>query len=912
MKKWLITCVTVWVLLTSGAFAQDVLQVPSDKPRIVISTDLGGGDEDDIQSLIHYLMYADRFVTEGIISSPPGAGRASDILRVLDVYAKDWQWIRGYSEFPKPPEMRELVKQGAVAPSPKSGYSARSQGSEWIIRCARSDDSTPLWVLVWGSITDVAQALHDAPDIKANLRVHFIGSWNLRKDPHAFAYIEREHSDLFLIHNDSTFRGWYRGGDQSGDLGNRAFVERHVAGHGVLGDLFASCHAGGVAAGTIKMGDTPTVAYLLRGDRDDPTLPHWGGRFVRHPNRPNWFIDDPDSAVAEAPHGGAKTVSRWRADFLQDWKQRMDWCIPPATRVNWRTIAANGDDWFGSDDSHMVASYVLSHQTPQGGWSKNRGTFQYLYHGDTELEDTTFDNGATAGEIRFLARMAAETGNVTYRSAALRGIDYVLRAQDKRTGGWPQRYPIEDNYSSHITYNDNATVNLLSLVRDITQRHAPFSAVVDEVRRQACAESLSRGVRCLLDSQVIQRGNLTTWCAQHHRSTLLPAKARSYEHPSLSGGESADILRFLMSLPSPSADVVAAVHAGASWFFENQIKGMRVARDPGNGDKELVPDPGAAPIWARFYELGTNRPIFSGRDGIIRYGFEQVEPERRRNYAWFSRRGTGMLSQYEIWRTRYPMEKDQPAHFLRDARPLRPGGPAVLDWEIAVRNYSHVANVGRAMRIDYPANPAGTAPPPYNVILCPGGDFRHLRIQDAHRHATALAKRGLPTTVLKYRTPHRLDGAFNSEVCPLDDLVELVQQIRSERPNEKIAIVGTQAGGHLALMAAVHHRLFGRDVGPDVVAVADAPAGTPPQPWLEALLLNNADDRNLRDFLSANLHGTEDMCPAHFSFDNGSQHRADAEEFVDRLQGIGVPVSISEDRPSDPRLPHAFHQLFAP
>jgi hypothetical protein len=169
---------------------------------------------------------------------------------------------------------------------------------------------------------------NDADDIRSRLRVHFIGSWNLKQDPFAFEYIDKEHPELFMIHDDTTFRGWYRGGDQSADLGNQSFVSEHIADHGALGNLFASCHAGGVAKGSIKMGDTPTVAYLLRGKRSDPTLPHWGGQFVRHPQRPRWFIDDPSPESAEDPHSGARTVNRWRTDYLRDWQMRMDWCRP--------------------------------------------------------------------------------------------------------------------------------------------------------------------------------------------------------------------------------------------------------------------------------------------------------------------------------------------------------------------------------------------------------------------------------------------------------------------------------------------------------------------------------------------------------------------------------------------------------
>jgi len=294
--------------------------------RVIISTDIGGGDEDDIQSMVHYLLYSDVFDTEGIISSPTGKGRKKDVLEVIDKYQKDYPDLKTHSDkYPAPNYLRSIAKQGAINPAPEKGYSSPTEGSKWIIHCAKKKDPRPLYVLVWGAITDVAQALRDDPGIKEKIRVYFIASWNQKQDQNAFRYIDKNHSDLWFVHNNSTFRGWYTGGIQKGDFGNRSFVDKHVKNHGALGKYFVP-----LKGGSIKMGDTPSYAFLLRGTPDNPTKDSWGGRFVRRKGRPNWWADDPAPALDEREYPGAKTVNMWRQQYLRDWQKRMDRCIGKA------------------------------------------------------------------------------------------------------------------------------------------------------------------------------------------------------------------------------------------------------------------------------------------------------------------------------------------------------------------------------------------------------------------------------------------------------------------------------------------------------------------------------------------------------------------------------------------------------
>ena len=260
------------------------------RPRVIVSSDIGGTDFDDFQSFVHLFVYADLFEVEGLIASPygPARDRKRYILQVIDRYAEDFPHLRTWSDrYPTPDALRAIAKQGGTDSAPLRGYGTPTEGSDWIVSRARRDDPRPLWLLVWGGIDDLAQALHDAPDIKSKLRVYFIGGPNKKWSTTAYDYIAREHPDLWIIENNSTYNGWFLGGNQTGDLDNAAFVAAHLKGRGALGDYFASI------APKVKMGDTPSLVYLLGAHPEDPANDGWGGHFVHAWDRPRLTFDVP-------------------------------------------------------------------------------------------------------------------------------------------------------------------------------------------------------------------------------------------------------------------------------------------------------------------------------------------------------------------------------------------------------------------------------------------------------------------------------------------------------------------------------------------------------------------------------------------------------------------------------------------
>ncbi|QTN20453.1 pectate lyase [Brevundimonas sp. AJA228-03] len=327
-----------------------------------------------------------------------------------------------------------------------------------------------------------------------------------------------------------------------------------------------------------------------------------------------------------------------------------------AQTADWNDqITRRDPDWYATAEARAIADSVVAHQSPEGGWPKN--TSLAVPPDVTPVDErskNTFDNDGTTLPMAFLARVIAAGERPADRAAFDRGLDYTLAAQSP-SGGWPQFYPLRPGYYTHITYNDDAMVRIMVLLREIADGSGPYG-FVDADRRARAGAAVARGIQTILATQVRQNGVLTVWCAQHDETTLEPAWARAFEPPSLSGSESVGITRFLMSIPDPSPTVIAAVEGAVGWFRASAIHGMRlqtVTAPDDEPDLQVVADPQAPPLWARFYDLETNRPIFLGRDSVVHYELSQIERERRMGYRYYGDRPAGLLrDDYPAWRRR--------------------------------------------------------------------------------------------------------------------------------------------------------------------------------------------------------------------------------------------------------------------
>jgi len=331
--------------------------------------------------------------------------------------------------------------------------------------------------------------------------------------------------------------------------------------------------------------------------------------------------------------------------------------------IRWgKAVLRQKPQWYGSVEARAVADSVIQYQSPQGGWPKSTNLAKPPRTPDDipppgRGRANSLDNEATTLPMAFIAGVAYATGDSKYQDSFLRGVDYLLAAQYPN-GGWPQFWPLRKGYYSHITYNDGAMIRVMVILRDVADGEPPYD-FVDAPRRKKVADAVARGIDCILKTQIKQDGKRAAWCAQHDEKTLEPAWARSYEPPSLSGAESVGILRFLMSIEKPTPEIVAAIEGAVEWFRSVTMKGIRlesVRRNDGRRERWLVPDPDAPPLWARFYELKTNRPLYLDRDSVFRYDFSEISYERRSGYSYHGTWAASLLTtEFPAWRQKHKL-----------------------------------------------------------------------------------------------------------------------------------------------------------------------------------------------------------------------------------------------------------------
>jgi PelA/Pel-15E family pectate lyase len=318
---------------------------------------------------------------------------------------------------------------------------------------------------------------------------------------------------------------------------------------------------------------------------------------------------------------------------------------------------------------NKIADNILLYQKNNGGWPKNYDMLAVLnstqkkiiLKSKNDLSAATFDNDATHSHVEYLAKAYAVTKDVRYKEACLEGIKFILNAQ-YHNGGWPQYYPDSTGYRKYITFNDNAMIGIMNVLHRIIQNDPAYLFIGGSLKEKV-RSAFDKGIQCILKCQIMENGKISVWCQQHDNIDYHPRDARKFEPAAICNCESSDIVLLLMSIDNPGKDVINSIQNAVKWFDESKIMGIKVKMINApyvkyyyhvtGKDKIVVKDPFAPPIWTRYYELGSHRPLFSNRDSKPVYSLADVDRERRTGYRWYVYDPQKVLNKYLSWQKKY-------------------------------------------------------------------------------------------------------------------------------------------------------------------------------------------------------------------------------------------------------------------
>ncbi len=326
-------------LLTALTLSVNVIEISGrTRPKVIYNNDQGyvyphgGCDGDNPQGMVHFLFYSNEIDIQAIIASgstncaSPGTN-INEAYKIIDLYAQDYNTLSSHlPDFPTADALRAITYQGCNHSAPEAGYPPHSlQASNKIISIVDSlADGEYVWYGAGAGLCELARALHDKPSIVSKIAVYSIGSWNTDQDPYARDYIFKNYPDLFWIESNGTFGAWFSGGNQSG-IYNSITYDTQIIGESSskLAQYYKTIIPSQYKSPAFQEGDGPAYFYVIdpnNADRNmmDPTQPNWGGQYSPpYSNRPKFYSDDWN-------HYGGDSIHRWRTNYLDDWKYRLD------------------------------------------------------------------------------------------------------------------------------------------------------------------------------------------------------------------------------------------------------------------------------------------------------------------------------------------------------------------------------------------------------------------------------------------------------------------------------------------------------------------------------------------------------------------------------------------------------------
>ncbi len=326
---------------------------------------------------------------------------------------------------------------------------------------------------------------------------------------------------------------------------------------------------------------------------------------------------------------------------------------------HWNLFSQNFNyNRFSIDSLEAIGRNFVKYQNADGGWPKN---MDWLADIDIDslkqtLSDykltSTFDNDNTHPQIEFLSKLYYNTNNPIFKESAKKGFLYILNTQ-RISGGW-RGWDVDA-----ITFNDNVMTGIMHLLLDIKENKPQYQWISDSLKSKLLvAEEIA--LKSILKCQIVVDNQKKGWCQQHSHDTFKPVKARTYELPSIASKETTEIIKLLMRMAQPNDSIHKAIESAITWLENSKLYNIRVKEIPvPKGtyegvnleiDRIVVNDSTARPIWARFYEIETNKPFMCTRAGQKVYSLAEVNPERRAGYGWYGYWPAELLAQdYSIW-----------------------------------------------------------------------------------------------------------------------------------------------------------------------------------------------------------------------------------------------------------------------
>jgi hypothetical protein len=313
--------------------------------RVIVETD-AGGDPDDEQSLVRFLLYANEWDVEGVIANRPVARDKENrnpertglgiVRRLVEAYADCYpNLVKHDPRYPKP----ELLRRRTVA-----GYADRDDGVKLILAAVDADDPRPVWFCNWG--TDLGSApssLERALDrvlkergpkgyaaFKGKLRLSSadkFGEHTAAREPPFPIWVDTFRPEL------EGKRWYHRFSALTATVGGFDVKRDVLTGHGPLGALYPTN-----TTHPQKEGDSMAFLYLVPTGMNDPNRPTWGswaGRYgpnPGHPGKPYYWANQADAWQGTTHRDN--TLKRWAADLQNDFRARLDWCVKSPREAN--------------------------------------------------------------------------------------------------------------------------------------------------------------------------------------------------------------------------------------------------------------------------------------------------------------------------------------------------------------------------------------------------------------------------------------------------------------------------------------------------------------------------------------------------------------------------------------------------